>query len=226
MHELGDFQRESLKLINSLIGLTASTFYLVGPQRSPAAIVQEGIAPATGRDYHTTFRRLDPLNPDRFVDSTATVISLDSLLSPRMLQHSVYYQDFMRPNGQRHVADMFLRHHGEIVAVISLLRGESLASFQDEELRLLRKLHPYLEYNLTSRYLSERLQRKNTFAARYGLTDREFDVLELLRAGYTNQHIADELVLGLATVKTHVRHILHKTGTASRSQLLARLLSA
>lgn len=54
------------------------------------------------------------------------------------------------------------------------------------------------------------------------LTGRELQVLTLLAAGATNQQIAEELVVVLATVKKHVSHILGKLGAANRTQAVAR----
>ncbi len=55
------------------------------------------------------------------------------------------------------------------------------------------------------------------------LTAREAEVLQLLTTGATNQAIADELVISLATVKTHVSRILSKLDVSSRSQAIARV---
>jgi DNA-binding NarL/FixJ family response regulator len=49
------------------------------------------------------------------------------------------------------------------------------------------------------------------------LTPREVDVLRLLGRGATNQEIADALVIGEATVKTHIGHILDKLDLRDRA---------
>ena len=51
-----------------------------------------------------------------------------------------------------------------------------------------------------------------------GLTGREVEVLRLLATGGTNQQIADNLVIALNTVTTHVANILSKTGSANRTE--------
>ncbi len=53
-----------------------------------------------------------------------------------------------------------------------------------------------------------------------GLTAREVDVLRLVAAGRSNQQIARELFVSLATVKTHVNHLLAKTQCTSRADLV------
>jgi LuxR family maltose regulon positive regulatory protein len=54
------------------------------------------------------------------------------------------------------------------------------------------------------------------------LSNRELEVLRLLAAGKSNQQIADELVVTLATVKKHVGHILGKLAARNRTQAVAR----
>lgn len=50
------------------------------------------------------------------------------------------------------------------------------------------------------------------------LTAREVEILRLISKNYNNQEIADELVIGLGTVKNHVHNILDKLGVASREE--------
>ena len=50
------------------------------------------------------------------------------------------------------------------------------------------------------------------------LTDREVDVLQLIAQGLTNSDIADRLVVGEGTVRTHVSNILGKLHLANRTQ--------
>jgi DNA-binding NarL/FixJ family response regulator len=51
-----------------------------------------------------------------------------------------------------------------------------------------------------------------------GLTQREAEVLKLIAGGLSNTEIAAALVLSNATVKTHINHILAKTGARDRAQ--------
>ena len=52
------------------------------------------------------------------------------------------------------------------------------------------------------------------------LTDRERDVLEQVAAGKSNSEIAAALHLSVATVKTHVSHLLDKLSCRDRAQLV------
>ncbi|WP_028051243.1 response regulator transcription factor [Cellulomonas sp. URHD0024] len=50
------------------------------------------------------------------------------------------------------------------------------------------------------------------------LSEREREVLALIGAGRSNTEIAHALVISMATVKTHVRHVFAKLGLRDRAQ--------
>lgn len=58
-------------------------------------------------------------------------------------------------------------------------------------------------------------------APTYSLTVREREVLKLMADGKTNAAIAECLVIGVATVKTHVSSIISKLGVSSRTEATA-----
>ncbi|WP_431028930.1 response regulator [Lysinibacillus sp. LZ02] len=74
-----------------------------------------------------------------------------------------------------------------------------------------------LEPEVTAKMM-QRLRGANTTALHDELTEREMEVLLLLAQGKTNQHIADELFIGIKTVKTHVSNILSKLDVQDRTQ--------
>lgn len=53
------------------------------------------------------------------------------------------------------------------------------------------------------------------------VTAREYDVLRLVAAGYTNPEIGDELNLSVNTVKSYLREMMHKLAARNRAQLIA-----
>ncbi|MDT8320823.1 MAG: LuxR C-terminal-related transcriptional regulator [Xanthomonadales bacterium] len=219
------FQHESLKLINSFLELKSSAFYLVDPNMRHRGLVTHNLAKEDDKLYQSRYMELDPLNPSLHEKSGETVIHMDSIMSAKAIDQSVYYRDFLREMDYRYVADMFFRSSGKIIAVITMLRSKAQGAFLEDELRVLRKLQPFLEYALNSVYLPERIVERKSIEERYHLTPRELDVLELILSGASNKVIAKELMLGLPTVKTHLQHIYRKTQVATRTELLSRVVA-
>jgi DNA-binding CsgD family transcriptional regulator len=63
------------------------------------------------------------------------------------------------------------------------------------------------------------------FVARHGITEREREIILKVVQGKSNADIARDLVVSLATVKTHLHNIYAKIGVNSRYNLLARVRS-
>lgn len=56
------------------------------------------------------------------------------------------------------------------------------------------------------------------------LSPREIEVLRLVAQGLSNQKIADQLELGLETVKTHMRHIMEKLTVSDRTEAAVKAM--
>lgn len=80
-------------------------------------------------------------------------------------------------------------------------------------------LHYYLPAPMAPDDLSE------AFLSKYGITGREHEIILKVMQGKSNADIAGELVISLATVKTHLHNIYRKIGVESRYDLLARVRS-
>ncbi len=58
----------------------------------------------------------------------------------------------------------------------------------------------------------------------FHLTDREVAVVQNLLKGWTNKEIANELGVTEQTVKEHIKHIMEKTKTTTRTGILVQVL--
>ena len=82
--------------------------------------------------------------------------------------------------------------------------------------------------SLTARLIDEFRHRERFRVSLPGnravlLTPREWDVLELMRAGLTTAEIAERLFVSATTVRTHVSAILHKLEVSDRSEAIGLL---
>jgi len=79
--------------------------------------------------------------------------------------------------------------------------------------------HYYLGKDVSNfRYPDEEL-----LAIGHSLTDREFEIIKLIKEGLDSEQIAERLFLSKHTVNTHRKNILNKTGKALISELIYTL---
>jgi two-component system, NarL family, response regulator LiaR len=57
---------------------------------------------------------------------------------------------------------------------------------------------------------------------RLGISKREYDVLELMAKGFSNQEIADKLFVSLHTIKTHSSNLFMKLEVSRRTQAIQK----
>jgi DNA-binding CsgD family transcriptional regulator len=65
-------------------------------------------------------------------------------------------------------------------------------------------------------------ERDDASLKRTGISKREYEVLELISAGLSNQEIAEKLFVSTSTVKTHVSNVLGKLDANRRTEAIAR----
>jgi DNA-binding CsgD family transcriptional regulator len=69
--------------------------------------------------------------------------------------------------------------------------------------------------------ISGPFERSEENLNRTGISKREYEVLELLANGMSNQEIADKLFVSNSTIKTHVSNVLAKLDASRRTEAIA-----
>ena len=69
---------------------------------------------------------------------------------------------------------------------------------------------------------SDKFELDEAGLQKLGISKREYEVLELIAAGCSNQEIADKLYVSTSTVKTHVSNVLSKLDARRRTQAIQR----
>ena len=104
-------------------------------------------------------------------------------------------------------------------------RGYLLKDSPPEEvLKAIRTVHEgesLIQPRVASRLLDRFSQLSQAPAAEEVLSSREVEVLQIIAKGAANKEIANELLIGESTVKTHVIHILNKLGVKGRTEAVA-----
>jgi LuxR family maltose regulon positive regulatory protein len=104
-----------------------------------------------------------------------------------------------------------------LVAYQDQLRGQVEIGDGDEATRLLA----YTGKLLAAFSSPAPVDQLKTVALLEPLSQRELDILRLIAEGYTNQEIAESLVIAVSTVKSHINHLYGKLGIQRRAQAVA-----
>lgn len=100
---------------------------------------------------------------------------------------------------------------------LSYLLKTSKAEEIVDAIRLAIRDEAVIEPKVATKMLAK-MRRNGEHQLHSNLTDRELEILVLLGEGKTNQEIAEELFIGIKTVKTHVSNVLSKLEVEDRTK--------
>ncbi len=102
---------------------------------------------------------------------------------------------------------------GAFSYLLKTLRASEIA----DAIRAAVRGQSVLESQVAAKMMDRLRQPKEQRAAHEELTEREMEVLRLLAQGRSNQEIAEQLYIGIKTVKFHVTNLLAKLGVEDRT---------
>jgi len=175
--------------------------------------------------YMLDMKAYDPLNVERLISSRKRVATIgnDRDLAPsnEFERYSIYMQD----SGFLDVMDFVFWNGEEAFAGLGILKSPDDPPITSEDLRVGWAMQPYLEFNLSHHPQQLEYQRQSRLRRVYGLTHREVEIANLISMGLTNQDIAEDLGIGLGTVKTHLLRVFRKLDVSNRTMLSMRIAS-
>lgn len=85
-------------------------------------------------------------------------------------------------------------------------------------------LHPAIARKVVDRFAQPQERIYPVPAALDQLTERELEVLRLAATGMSNREIAQELIISVRTVQTHLTNVFNKMGVGSRTEAVVHAL--
>lgn len=141
------------------------------------------------------------------------VLKLTDVVTTEQYEESTYFTDFMLKYGFYDEMVITLKHNEEIIGAIGVANKENSHHFtKNDVLRF-----DYLSKIISSAFLHCNEEMRPT------LTSRELEIVGLVRRGYTNSHISQELYISINTVKKHLNNIFQKLGVFNRVELLNKV---
>lgn len=196
-----------LDLATSLVGGEYAASFIWDERRQISANRCSHNIPATYLDaYEKHFYQTDIVTP--VMRTLAEPLSVDRVISRKLLTHSEFYTDFLRPAGMHHGLNVFFFHEGRDIGDLRIWRGADEPPFSAHDELMLKELTPYFVKSLAPAIITL-----------HGLSERERDVARLVAGGASDKEVARELGIGFSTVRTHLGGAMGKLNCTNRTQL-------
>lgn len=79
-------------------------------------------------------------------------------------------------------------------------------------------IKPKIETLIIEKEIPEKFEINEIELQKLNLSNREYEVLQLLAKGYSNNEISEQLFLSVSTIKTHVSNLFFKMDVKNRTQ--------
>jgi len=142
--------------------------------------------------------------------------------------NTAYYKELYYPANIHYSAQLCLSYHGTFVGIASLYRSRDEEDFTDDQIFLLDLFKEHLAYRLYHNNNfpdspQKHLENIDGIRKKFGLTNRETEVLQRLFEGCSTAALARELNISPHTLKKHICNLYKKTGAKTRLDLLKDL---
>jgi DNA-binding CsgD family transcriptional regulator len=200
---------------------SAAIFYWIDRSVEMRDVSLFGISPQSFTYYLGGMDDCDPLSVKRLVEGQKRVstLQLDREIVPRGDYDR--YQAYLCESRITDVLDFVFWSGETAFAGLGVLKTPIDPPFLSDQFGMAQSMQRYLEFNLSGHPRLKQQQLHQKLSCAYRLTDREIEVIQLLRCGYTNNDIAAELGIALTTVKTHVTRIFEKLGVENRTSMVS-----
>ena len=150
-------------------------------------------------------------------------LKISDFVTSRELRRREIYTEWFRPWETEQELEVGIPSPLGHTKTLVFGRSKARPDFDERDRSVLIALQPHLIQLYRNATLRQHLaDRWGDGVVAGDLTDREREVLMLVRKGKTNSQIARELWIAHGTVRKHLEHIYRKLGVQSRTAALAR----
>ncbi|MBP6117626.1 MAG: helix-turn-helix transcriptional regulator [Neisseriaceae bacterium] len=213
----GLYYDELCATLTRLLPIDGVLSCFVDPQAQARDYRFQGINSKTLDDYWGYAHQHDPVHYRHAYDTPEV-----GLVALSQKQADPVYVDFLAQHQVRDTVELFFREQGRLFFCISLIRLQHRPAFWAQEWAVLQSFQQATELSLRHfDPLPHRLTLGGSVTAcHYGLTKKEQAILQLVCQGLSHKAIAAQSFCSIETVKTHIRHLLRKTQTRSKHELM------
>lgn len=175
-------------------------------------------------DYYHHFETLD--YAVWVLSQNQSIVYRDTdLLPDELRQKSLFCNEWLTPMNVFYCGGSSIVENGTIFGSVTLMRSRQSGDFSEHDLEICRILNDHLCIHFRQLYpngISYKASNSSQvdMMTKYRLTQREYEILQLLNSGMHNHEISAKLCISENTTKKHVANIFAKLNVTSRFQLV------
>ncbi len=230
IYNVTDFEhmkRQFLESLRTLIMFECGSI-IMAEENGEAGLADNAITiPERYREVEQKYSLMEDYDYSRWHLQTAqsSILRTSDLMSDAEREKTAIYKRCFEPYSLHYSVDISIMHKGRLLGLVALYRQKVQGDFTDRELFMLQLLAEHLNARFYSEIAGEtetagdhQLQKS---AMRYGLSERETEIVALINSGMTNDAVSEALLITPNTLKKHLQHIYEKTGIHSRNRLVS-----
>lgn len=222
MHSPPDLGAYCLSAFTRAVPASLAAFYRIDDRLSACDFQLLGGHTPMHDSYLRRYRHLDPLQPGHCQRIGREVVSLRDAQALQSRRHNEGYQAFLSRHDIVDVTEVLFYLESRPVMGMSLLRQSRYGRFIPQELETLQSLQEMLQLAVSGSAFGP-APALTQQPAGVPLTEREAQLVPLVRQGLSNKAMARELAIAPSTVKTHLDNLYRKFEVTNRTELVGRL---
>lgn len=196
--------------------VSSIAFYHINEKLQPTHFLLYNMTTTMHQDYLAKYHFFDPLSPNQCIKIDQPVVPLQVAFDYTIYKEKSLYQQFLAYYQIKDITEIIVTNTaGKPTVGISLFRHKNMDSFSVAELTTLSAMQTLLQKIVVD--YSPPLSHPQK------LTDKEQDILLLLKKGLTNKELAQYLKVEVSTIKTHLNNLFRKCEVKTRSELISYL---
>ena len=195
-------------------GYTKSIFWVADDEGNLFDPVFYGLNDRAIYSYVDNYYKYDLLHPQRNLPlyQSKKLLRLIDVVMPEEYETSTFYQGFMVPQNTYDEMVITLTHENKLVGVLGL-GGIEKNTFTSIDCKRFLMMSELIGTTFIYQYQTDPIL----------LSEREKEVVALVKEGKTNKEIATKLYISHNTVKKHLQNIYRKYGVKNKIQLVQKL---
>ena len=227
VEDFDHMKRQFLELLRTLIMFECGSIIMTDHTEINGLSDDVITIPERYREVEQKFKLMEDHDYSRWhlQSAQSSILRTSDLMTDTEREKTAIYKHCFEPYNLYYSVDTLIMYNGRHLGLMTLYRQKTQGDFTDQEVFMLQLLADHLNARFYREISDASGLSENHYlqkaALRYGLSERETQIVSMITSGMTNDDVCNALIIAPNTLKKHLQNIYAKTGIHSRSRLIS-----